>query len=122
MMSNKHFQQYGGVSSGRQMDSLAMDAKAAREAGMSYGMWKVLHPETKQGNEAMVSASASGRHKDMIYTITCAYCGRTFHTKRKQKKYCDDVCKNAKNSATYHERHKKSAPAAMESEVEACPA
>lgn len=105
------------------MDSLAMDARAAREAGMSYGMWKVLHPDTKQDNEARTArkGAATSNQKPQLYTITCAYCGRTFQTKRKQKKYCDDVCKNAKNSATYHERHKKPTPTAMESEIETCP-
>lgn len=103
------------------MDSLSMDAKAAREAGMSYGAWKAIHPETKKDNEASAVRKATPlKNNAVLYTTTCRYCGRAFETDNKQRKYCDDVCKNAQNGETYRRRHKKPS-AALEGEVEICP-
>lgn len=67
------------------MDNLTRDAILARKAGLSYGQWKALHPNTI---EEVVDTS--GRE------FVCQHCGKKFVAKTKQKrKFCDFYCQNA---------------------------
>lgn len=69
----------------KQIDRLAMDVAMATKAGMSYGMWKALHPRTDVPQEP---------EPDERYVRICAHCGKEFvlHDRR-VKKYCTDECR-----------------------------
>lgn len=64
------------------MDNTSSDAMLARKDGMSYGQWKVLHPNTREDREPIVQG------------IKCLHCGETF-IPRKNQKYCQFYCQNA---------------------------
>lgn len=67
----------------RKPDKLDLEAKAASDAGMSYGKWKAMQnpvrieqPKTEQGRK-----------------ITCAFCGKEVYRKDKRRaKYCSPLC------------------------------
>lgn len=68
----------------KQPDKLAQEVAAARSAGMSYGKWKGLQPRVKIETQEIPEGWKC-----------CAYCGKPFKPKTKQKqKYCDSVCGN----------------------------
>lgn len=73
------------------MDNLARDAVAATSAGMSYGFWKALHPNTKDVIEEVVRL--------------CEYCGKQL-PRKKNVRFCDDYCQRAKARERYEERRK----------------
>ena len=69
----------------KEPDRLSLEASAAIAAGMSYGKWKAMQKPDEQ--EPIVKVEGIQKH--------CAYCGKEFYTKNKQKIYCDELCKNA---------------------------
>lgn len=71
------------------MDNTARDAKAAKAAGISYGKWKILHPETKPKPPV----------KQWKYTRICPECDIEFGTDNPCKKFC---C--AEHAARYNGR------------------
>lgn len=95
-----------------QMDNLDMDVMAATAAGLSYGHYKVLHPETQRENDdrrqqvqqdlekrqAEKAAQAPTRSRSrtgapLTYKKTCPICGQKFETKNVTRTYCGDACK-----------------------------
>ena len=73
------------------MDNTSSDAMLARKDGMSYGQWKVLHPNTREDREPIVQG------------IKCLHCGETF-IPRKNQKYCQFYCQNAAAQIRLKER------------------
>ena len=77
----------------QKMDKLAQDARAAREAGMSYGKWKSLQPVV------IPETRSKGIRK------ICLYCGSEFYQRFAiEKKYCDSDCRNADYKRRREER------------------
>ena len=74
------------------MDNLALDAKMALQAGMSYGKWKAMNPATKEREKAI---DVSGMRK-----MECPNCGITFYTKRHNKRFCSELCRYEFNNRT----------------------
>lgn len=96
----------------RPKDNLSLDAMDALAAGMTYGKWKALHPETKEANESRLSQPAPKReYKETpkVYEYICRGCGKKFTTTTKPRRYCDDHCKRLKDSANYRAAHPKQA-------------
>lgn len=64
------------------MDNLARNAMLAKQAGMSYGKWKALHPtEPKKADEIPEGWRV------------CEYCGIAYKPKTKRRRrYCDSEC------------------------------
>ena len=63
-------------------DQLDLDAKAASDAGMSYGKWKAMQNPVKieQPNGTK---------------FVCAICGKEFYrTYHRAAKYCSDECRD----------------------------
>ena len=93
------------------MDNLTMDALAAQSAGMSYGKYKALHPETQAQNDAMREQvlqdlknqqqekadqpprSRSRTGDPLTYKKTCPMCGQKFETPNTTRLYCSRDCK-----------------------------
>lgn len=67
------------------MDNLARDSKKAKHAGMSYGQWKALNPETKPVPKVRK---------------TCNLCGEPIPALSRNIKYCSKAC-----AATAHQLH-----------------
>ena len=59
------------------MDNLALDAKMALQAGMSYGRWKATKPVTKE-KEKLTDVSGMIKRE-------CKNCGTVFYTRRNNK-------------------------------------
>ena len=111
-MAHEVFEQFGRETPRRRRpkDNLALDAMDARAAGMTYGKWKVQHPETKEANESRLSQPAPKRaysETPKVYEFTCRGCGKKFTTQNKQRRYCDDHCKEKKDKAKYRAAHPK---------------
>ena len=64
------------------MDNLARDMLLAKQAGMSYGKWKALHP-----------ATMPKKKQTPAEMIPCEHCGKLFR-KRNGKRFCDANCRN----------------------------
>lgn len=82
-------------------DNLSLDAMDALEAGMSYGKYKAMHPNTAFANEARLAEMNAPKRKKRktAYVRTCAHCRREFIATRKDKRYCSPRCKdNSKNT------------------------
>lgn len=94
---------------GTPMDNLALDAMDARRAGMSYGKYKAMHPNTMAANEARLAETPPPkkprRKKPPVYEVVCGYCGKTFYTANLQRKYCSDTCKSKLNGAKWRRSH-----------------
>lgn len=75
------------------MDNTARDAKAAKAAGISYGKWKILHPET-----------APKKVEKAKYHRVCPCCGADFVTDRVDKVYCNPDCARICNYRNYYAR------------------
>jgi hypothetical protein len=73
------------------MDNTSMDAVLARKAGMSYGQWKILHPET----------APKKAERKMKYHRICPECGAEFDTNRVDKIYCNPDCARLKNDRIF---------------------
>lgn len=91
----------------KEIDRLAVNAKAAMDAGMSYGKWMALQYGAKrQQAKEIVPKSVSD-------TRACAWCGKEFRMENRpaNKKYCCDRCKkkadNQRCRKAYQERKKK---------------
>lgn len=106
------------------LDNLTMDAMAAQAAGMSYGKYKALHPETRAKNDAIREAwvaedkkrraeraaareSKAGKPARPVYRKTCPVCGTVFETTLPGRKFCGDPCRNKNSSARYKARRAK---------------
>lgn len=78
---------------------LTSDAIAAKEAGMSYGQWKALHPNTEH-----ITAMDDDKY------VPCPNCGKPFIQKRNQK-YCGAFCQQQyyyrANNEKYRLKQKK---------------
>lgn len=88
------------------MDNTSADAVEATRAGLSYGQWKALHPNTK----AMREAAKEIRKKEKPGNeIICKNCGRAFVPARQgtKVKYCSDECRTEANNRMYRERNKR---------------
>lgn len=80
------------------MDNLARDSTAALRAGMSYGMWKALHPHTK---EKPLDVSEKP-------VKPCHWCGNPLpESSQPSRKYCCDKCKQAADKARYGNKYRK---------------
>lgn len=117
-MAHEVFEQFGRETPRRRRpkDNLALDAMDARAAGMTYGKWKAQHPETKEANESRLSQPAPKRaysETPKVYEFTCRGCGKKFTTQNKQRRYCDDHCKEKKDKAKYRAAHPKKTEEAM---------
>lgn len=80
----------------KKMDQLTMDSIAAKKAGMSYGMWKALHPAEKV-------QPAVGEEETVAPKQLCVICGkevpyRPSGSGRQFTKCCSQECS--------YERHK----------------
>ena len=79
-------------------DKLAQDAKAAREAGMTYGKWKAM--------QSPVNVVPSSKRKGI--KKICLHCGKEFYqTSAIEKKYCDENCRNYYYQNRVREERKK---------------
>lgn len=69
----------------KEMDQLTKDSIAAQKAGMSYGQWKALHPNTGEAPKPV--------EVDIERIRTCVICGKQFVVGvGKSKKYCGVEC------------------------------
>ena len=69
-------------------DRLDIEAAMATKAGMSYGMWKAMHPMSAIPIKPEPEVDDS-------YKRICAHCGKDFVVKdRRAKKYCNDECRD----------------------------
>jgi hypothetical protein len=81
------------------MDNLALDAKMALQAGMSYGRWKATKPVTKEKEKLM---DVSGMIKR-----ECKNCGTVFYTRRHNKTYCTEVCRLDRDRKAQNEKYRR---------------
>jgi hypothetical protein len=93
---------------GKPKDSLTLDVLDAERAGMSYGQYKALHPNTKDANEARLE----GKPKRpapvrRVYELYCSGCGEKFTTTNAQRRYCGDSCKEKSDGAIRRARAKR---------------
>lgn len=91
-------------------DNLSLDAMDALAAGMTYGKYKAMHPNTKDANEARLAEMNAPKRKykpKTAYVRTCAYCGREFTATRKDNKYCTLQCKENNNNAKWSQNRCK---------------
>ena len=85
------------------MDNLARNAMLAKQAGMSYGKWKALHPTTPPQTDT--------EQKIPDDWSVCQYCGKAFkpRTNRPQK-FCGFYCQRqnhyTENKEKYRERNR----------------
>lgn len=86
------------------MDNLARDMLLAKQAGMSYGKWKVLHP-----------ATMPKKKQTPAEMIPCEHCGKLFR-KRNGKRFCDMSCRNA----AYYYRTREIQKAYIEKRKKGC--
>ena len=78
------------------MDNTSRDAALARKAGMSYGQWKILHPET----------ATKKVEKKPKYQRVCPECGTEFGTDRADKHYCCAECSSAHNRRDWERKRR----------------
>lgn len=70
-------------------DQLALDAAAAKAAGLSYGKWRAMQPP-KKDDKAILEG-----------WCVCQWCGEKFRLKtRRPQKYCNYQCQQQ----AYYER------------------
>lgn len=82
----------------KEMDNLAKDAARALAAGMSYGNWKALHPNTKD----MVDEPAPQGW------LICKHCGKPFKpTNNRKQFYCEAGCQLAAQTERYREQNRE---------------
>lgn len=66
-------------------DQLAIDAAAARAAGLSYSKWRAMQPQTPREQKTP---------KDFYIRRLCLECGAEFIVNSSRtKKYCSEECK-----------------------------
>lgn len=83
------------------LDKLAQDAAAALAAGMSYGQWKALHPQTASV-ELQTDEVPDGWKM-------CKYCGKYFRPVKGGQRYCDIQCQRAAQRIKDREHKRKQA-------------
>lgn len=97
--------------------NLERDMAAAAAAGMSYGQYKALHPNTAppKKEERMLAPDDPIKkpraEPRQVYTYTCAVCGQPFETNNKKSKYCSDKCVNKAAMERRRARKRPNAPA-----------
>ena len=80
------------------MDNLAMDAKKATEAGLSYGQWKARQPVVHK----LPRKIPKGYHVKV-----CENCGVEFLTTFQQRqRFCGDACREKASERRYREKRK----------------
>ena len=79
------------------VDNLASDAAKAKKAGLSYGQWKAMQKPVP----IVPKPQTPGTRK------ICLYCGKEFFDKyNRNRKYCDDGCRNGAFDKKKRERLK----------------
>jgi hypothetical protein len=77
----------------KEMDNLAKDAARALAAGMSYGNWKALHPNTK---DVVIEPKIPEEWR------ICKHCGKEFKPRNSRKQvYCEAGCQVAAQQERY---------------------
>lgn len=76
-------------------DRLTMDVIEAHKVGMSYGMWKVMHPHTNYDEEIP--------EPEYMPDIRCPVCGMLVPKPR--FKFCSDECSNIYRKERAYERY-----------------
>lgn len=81
------------------VDQLAIDAAAARAAGMSYGKWRALQPQKPIEPKSP---------KECYIKRVCPICGVEFivSARSNRKKYCGQECINIAYKRAKRERAK----------------
>ena len=79
-------------------DRLSLDASAAIRAGMSYGNWKALHPNTD-------GTMPDFRRKPNL--IPCPYCKTPFEPANAKQKYCSANCQYKMSYERFKARKKQ---------------
>lgn len=85
------------------LDNLTLDVLDAQRAGMSYGKYKALHPNTMAANEPRLAQdqedqeSKPKKKRPAVYEFICLNCGQKFAASNAQAKYCSCACKARKN-------------------------
>lgn len=87
-------------------DNLTLDSIAAQRAGMSYGKYKALHPDTYEARDAAGAFKKKKPAQQQGYDLICARCGSRFTGKSKDRRYCGGVCRQAANNEKYRARQK----------------
>ena len=85
----------------KEMDKLAQDAAAALAAGMSYGKWKALHPQTVAEKPEADEVPDGWK--------MCKYCGKHFKPSNSGQRYCDIQCQKATQRIRDREYKRKQA-------------
>jgi len=90
----------------KEMDNLAKDAAAALAAGMSYGMWKAIHGDTKVELEEDFSGDAIPEGWKI-----CRHCGKLFKPNKYSGRqfYCDIECQRERQRIRERDRKRKQA-------------
>ena len=98
--------------------NLERDMAAAAAAGMSYGQYKAMHPNTAppKKEERRLPAPSDPITKPRaepreVYNRTCAVCGQPFETHNKRRTYCSDKCAHQAATDKRRARQRPSAPA-----------
>ena len=87
----------------KEPNNLIQDAAAALAAGMSYGQWKALHPNT---------AAEETHDGEMPYGWkVCKHCGHRFRPSKGGQRYCDSDCQ--RSAARIRDRENKRRQAAI---------
>ena len=84
------------------MDQLTMDCIAAQKAGMSYGMWKALHPHTRVEPPKPEVAPVSEVPR---YCLTCGELLSPYD--HRNKLYCCPECSYEAKKARGREFYKR---------------
>lgn len=83
-------------------DWLALDAKAATDAGMSYGQWMATHPG---GMKKILGYDEPEEPDERL--MVCQCCGKTFKVYKtsRGRKFCDE-CRERLRNAHYRNAYK----------------
>lgn len=96
-------------------DALEVDVLRMEQLGYGchYGNYRADHPHTKAENEAWLEEMKATPKKKpgRVREAVCKGCGKTFLTDKKQRLWCDELCRqqheHAKRRATKAEEGKK---------------
>ena len=95
-------------------DNLSRDVEAAAAAGMSYGQYKALHPNTappKYERSVPAPDDPITKHRPLpteTNTKRCPICGNDFVAYYKAKIYCSDECKRQADRQHSRKRYRES--------------
>lgn len=82
---------------GKPKDNLTLDAMDAEDAGLSYGKFKAMHPNTAFMNESRLAGKSTENQREVVraqYVKICPTCGKEFTCHNRSRVYCDDNCKD----------------------------